>query len=473
MLTNLHRKRSFPAVPQVWELALFAGLLTAAYLSFNHPDILETARHAYILLRSTFDGQFFSFYENTLSRVYGYDYSNAAHYNIAVYILYAVWEVPIYLLEKLTGAAFSDVVLALWCKAIGVGFYLGCGLLMGRLAKEYGCSEEAVAWAPLAFWLNPIAFLTVAIMGQYDSLCLFFVLWALLAYKKRHLWKFSLIMGAGLVCKFFPLFLLLPLLLMAEKRVLRIMAYLATALWLYLPTTLLFRGHTGDAAFFNGLMTDRLFAQNFPGGAMDASYIGIGMALICVAAWLYAPPTEDRRNETTIYMGLAVFGILFLFVLWHPQWLLLLVPFLVLTTLRQHSGAPLAVVDGVLAAGFVLMIFLLLPNALEGDMLDMGALNLILGMPYSLAAEQRAVSFYLGIIPHLKQLIPVCFYSALLAELGFKAPWKNMTVAEKLSAANNQKNQSIRTYVWMMFIIVIGCVWLAPVMFAYMKTVFA
>ena len=79
------------AKPGKRDTLLFAVLLAAAYLLFAHPDILETARHAYILLRSTFDGQFFNFYENTLSRVYGYDYSNAAHYNIAVYILYALW----------------------------------------------------------------------------------------------------------------------------------------------------------------------------------------------------------------------------------------------------------------------------------------------------------------------------------------------------------------------------------------------
>ena len=118
------KKRPLPAAPQKWEKALFALVLAAAYLLFAHPDILETARHAYILLRSTFDGQFFNFYENTLSRVYGYDYSNAAHYNIVVYILYALWELPLYGLEKLTGAAVSDVTLALWCKAVGTAFWL-------------------------------------------------------------------------------------------------------------------------------------------------------------------------------------------------------------------------------------------------------------------------------------------------------------------------------------------------------------
>ena len=464
------KKRPLPAAPQKWEKALFALVLAAAYLLFAHPDILETARHAYILLRSTFDGQFFNFYENTLSRVYGYDYSNAAHYNIAVYILYALWELPLYGLEKLTGAAFSDVTLALWCKAVGTAFWLGCGVLTGKLARVYGCDADACAWAPFAFWLNPISFLTVAVMGQYDSLCLFFVLWALLAYRKGELWKFSLIMGAGLVCKFFPLFLLLPLLLLAEKRPLRVAGYMAASFWLYLPTALLFRGRTGDADFFNTLMADRLFAQCFPGGVMDASLFGMAMAVICVAAWLYTPATPAKRDNAVLYLGLAVFGLLFALVLWHPQWLLLLVPFLVLTTLKNRCGGVLFFVDAVLAAGAVLMIFRILPGALEGDMLDMGVLNYALGMPYSLTGSGiRTVSFYMTLIPRLTDLAPVCFYGAMLAELLFKLPCKNATVAECLSAPAARRS-SWRRCIAATFAICWAALWLAPVLFAYAKT---
>ena len=91
------KKRPLPAAPQKWEKVLFALVLAAAYLLFAHPDILETARHGYILLNSIRDGQFFDFYENTLTRVYGYDYSNAAHYNIVIYLLYALWGLPLYL----------------------------------------------------------------------------------------------------------------------------------------------------------------------------------------------------------------------------------------------------------------------------------------------------------------------------------------------------------------------------------------
>lgn len=461
------------AKPGKRDTLLFAVLLAAAYLLFAHPDILETARHGYILLNSIRDGQFFDFYENTLTRVYGYDYSNAAHYNIVIYLLYALWELPLYLCEALTGWAFSDTALALWCKAIGVGFYIGSGFLVQAIAKRMDCDETVTAWMPLAFWLNPISFFTVVIMGQYDSICLFFLLLGLLYYLDGKLWRFSLIMGVGLVCKFFPVFLLLPLLLLAEKRPLRVVAYAAASLWLYLPTTLLFYGRTGDAAYFNSLMTERLFANSFHGGVTDASCFGVAMALICVAAWLYRPRTERARRKAVLYIGLAVFGTLFLFVLWHPQWLLLLVPFVLLTTAcAAGEGRVLQVVDVILACGFLLLSFQVFPGQLEGDLLDLGVLRFWMGTPYSLVAQEgrRFVAFYIGLLSYAAKLIPLCFYGALFAELIFKLPLPGGTVAAQLANEDDKPQGALRLYVWGGFAVGIAAVWLLPTLFAYCKT---
>ena len=147
------------------------------------------------------------------SRVYGYGYTNAAHYNILLYLLYALWELPLYLIERIGGFVFTDLTLSLWCKWLGAGFYLGCGLLTGALARRLGCEETACRWVPLFFWLNPISFFTILVMGQYDSICLFFLLWALIHYLDGRMIPFSLVIGVGMVFKFFPVFLLLPLVL--------------------------------------------------------------------------------------------------------------------------------------------------------------------------------------------------------------------------------------------------------------------
>ena len=103
-------------------------------------------------------------------------------------------------------------------------------------------------------------------------------------------------------------------------------------------------------------------------------------------------------------------------------------------------------------------------------MLDMGALNYALGMPYSLTGSGiRTVSFYMALIPRVTDLAPVCFYGAMLAELLFKLPCKNATVAECLSAPA-AKRGSWRRCIAATFAVGWAGLWLMPVLFAYAKT---
>ena len=448
-------------------LLFFAGAVFCIF-AFAHPDIVETARHSYILIRSSLDGNFFGFFEDVYSRVYGYGYTNAAHYNILLYLLYALWELPLYLIERVGGFVFTDLTLSLWCKWLGAGFYLGCGLLTGALACRLGCGEEGCRWAPLFFWLNPVSFFTTLVMGQYDSICLFFLLLALLYNLDGRMIPFSLVMGVGMVFKFFPVFLLLPLVLLAEKRILRAAGYIALSLWLYLPTSLLFLGRTGDAGFFNQLMIERLFAQVFPGGISDASIFLLALALVCVAARLCQPADRDSQNRIAVYLGLAVFGLLFLFVYWHPQWLILLVPFTVLTGLQQRDKTLFAVMEGLWCAGFFVLIAALYSRQLEANLIDGGMIALATGFFFSAVEGARTVGFYFSLIPYLNELAPVLFYGPMLAGLIFKLPLGKGTLADRL-CGEKVRHFSYRLACWGIFVGGFGAFWAGPVLFSWLK----
>ena len=460
-------RRLLQGGPSRAEYLIFGGLTALFWLLFAHPDLVETARHGYILIRSTLDGNFLGFFEDTFQRTYGYVYTNAAHYNILMYVLYAVWQLPLYLLEQLFGFACSDLVLTLWCKAIGIGFYLGCGFVLRRLAQLAGCEPATSQWVPLLFWLNPISFFTTVIMGQYDSICLFFLLLSLVFYLQNRLTAFSLMMGVGMVFKFFPLFVLVPLLLLAKKRPLRLVWHGICSLWLYLPTTLLFLGHTGDAAVFNDLMVQRLFAQIFAGGVMDASQFGLWMVVLCAAAYLYQPKGAQQHTQAALYGALAAFCLLFLFVYWHPQWLILLVPFALLTTLMLPNKAPFVWLHLVFCAGFFLVMAQLFPAALEGNLLDFGLSKLLTGLSYSAVPSPRFNGFYFGLIPYLTQLSPVLFYGPLFCELMFKLPLSSTTLAQRLGGA--PLPFSHRLAAWGSFAALVG-IWLVPTLFSYCKT---
>ncbi len=467
------KRKSGPALqnilysaPNKKEYAFFFAVAVVFYFAFAHPDITETARHAYILLLSTFDGDFLMFFENTLSLKYGYIYSNAAHYNILLYIGYAVFELPLFIVEKLFNFAFSDNFLAYWCKFIGTAFYVGCAVLTGKIAKLLSFSEEGKAWAPLLFLLSPIAFFTTVVMGQYDSICLYFLLLALTFYFKKNHTAFSLLVGVGAVFKFFPLFLFIPLLLLVEKRPLHIAKYGVYSLWLLLPTSLLFAGRTGDANVFTAIMIERVLAVKFTGGIMNYSVFGTVMACVCAFCLLYRPKTDEALWQAALYTGLFVFGTLFMLVYWHPQWLILLLPFMLLAILQNKHQSSYFYLAVLFYIGFFIAVAAVFPGALEWNMLN----NTELTKALVLNSARRTNIFYFYLFPLIAQATPILFHGALAALLLFLFPFRGSTFGERLSNGEEAHKVSYRLVAWGTFATAFCGFWLAPSAFSFLKT---
>lgn len=439
-------------------------------LVFAGSDIAETARHGYLLIRSTLDGDFFDFFENVYNRVYPYSYTDAAHGNILLYLLYAVWELPLYLIERVGGFAFTDLALGLWCKWLGAGCYLGCGLLTGALARRLDCPQTICCWAPLFFWLNPISFFTTLVAGQYESICLFFLLWALLFYLDGRMIQFSLAMGAGMIFHPLSIFLLIPLVLLAEKKLSRAACYLLLSLWLWLPTNLLFWGRTAkDVRYFRQQAFQQLFVKTFPGGVADVSLFLLIFVLVCIGVRLWTPANRAQLNRTAVFLGLAVFGLFFLFVFWQPEWLILLVPFSLLTSLQARDKALFALMQGIFCAGYFLLLFFLFSGQLEANLIDGGLVFLFSGFQFSDLQNARTVSFYLSRISCLSDLAPLFFYGPLLAELFFKLPVGGAALADRL--CGEERPFSCRTACWGIFVVGFGIFWAAPVLFCWLRAV--
>lgn len=438
---------------------MFGVIAAVCYIAFAHLDIHETAVHAHMLLECVADGNFFGFFERTA--IHDYGYNNAAHYNILMYILYALWELPIYIIERLSGTTASAFVLAFWCKAIGTAFYLGCGVLTARLAKMLGAGEAQTAWAPLLFWLSPVAFFTTLVMGQYDSICLFFMLLAFVFYFKKDYTKFTLVMGVGIVFKFFPVFVLIPLLLLVEKRPLHLLKYGVLSLWLYVPTALLFLGRTGDAGSFNMVMVDRLFARSFDGGLASTSWFLLVLVAVFVLAYLYRPKNDAALRSAAVYAALCVFSALFIFMQWHPQWLILLVPFSLITTLTSKNQTAFIYLEIAFCIGFFVLMFSIFPASLEGNLIDWGLLR---GLVRGVGSTKYVVKSYVDLIPHAGEIAGLLFYAPLFLGMVLKLPLGGKTLADKISNGQDAKI-SHRAWAWGVFAVCFGGAWLVPTLF--------
>lgn len=454
-LTEGLKKNFHPA----W--VVYFALCFLAWLTFSHTDILETANHSYLLLESIFKGRFLYFYEDVVAHQNAFQYFNAAHYNIVVYIVFAVAELPLYIIWSLLGAQPNETVLMFLAKFVCIVFFM-CGVaLVARLAQEMGADENEQRWASFAFALWPPAFFATMVMGQYDSLCLCVMLLAVLRWLQGRYLPSAFWFGLAAGFKFFPLLLFLPLFLLVEKRPLHLLKYGVCAMWLLLPTSILFALHPGDTAVFNSQMSGFLTSSRI----MVASEIPLFpffYGLLCVAVYFWRP---TNTKEVGLWVCLAAYGIFFIFVRWHPQWVLLIAPFVVLTTLSRRRLPGFYWIDTALSVGFFLICFYGFPGGLEAGLLSNGLLKWITG---SQVMGGNQVGFYISLFPLIDNLPMALFVTALSAHLFLKLPLPGGSPAERLQGkaplaeVNHLRAQWLVFGAGMLF-------WLVPTLYTWVK----
>lgn len=457
------QKKTAAQAPGKACLAAVCALAVGAFFLWNHPDIAETARHTRILLDDVFAGRFLDFYSDTMDGRAVYGYLNAAHYHIVFYLLCAVWDLPLYLLGKVV--AVSDLAFVYWTKLVGVGAWAACGFLLRSVAVRLELPREWSAWMPVCFWLCPLAFFSAPVMGQYDSVCLVFILWALVLYLDDRMPAFALVMGAALVFKMFALFLLIPLLLLREKRLGRLLGYGALSLWLYLPGALLFAGRSGDAGLFNSLIAERLFAALLPFAGGASLFLTV-LALLYALVYAWRPADAAARRDAVPYLCLAVLGWLFLCVDWHPQWLILLSPFLLLTLGRSRHPLWWAALQLILVAGYFMRVAYRFPGQLEANLFDAGLLG-GLGLLAAAQAAGRTNSLYFSLLPFADRLAAVAFSAPILAGLIGKFPAAGRPLEDRLDETPAPCPPAL--YAWGCFALGWGVFWLAPTLYAWLR----
>ncbi|MEG1558202.1 MAG: hypothetical protein RR234_07535 [Christensenella sp.] len=443
---------------------LFGAAFLIAFLFLSHPDLWETANHSYVFLEDIFSGNLMNFYEYVAQHNNSYYYINMANYNIIMYVIFGIWELPVYLFNQIFHIALNETFLIYWAKLVSVGFFVGCGAMLKKLCENIGLGTNTAAAVALFFLFNPIAFFSPMAMGQYDTICLFFTLWALSHYVKGNYTKFSFLIGIGVVCKFFPLLVFVPLILMAEKKILPLIKYCLITLWLYLPTTLLFLGRTGNAAAFTREMIDRMFQLTMNTGFSEVSVFALAYALLVFISILYKPKTEKAKNYLAIYVPLAVFGLLFNTIYWHPQWLVLLIPFIVATTFMQKNPLPWFYLDIVMAVGFFMLCFYRFPNQVGGILLDGGLAHHAFGLCVGTSKSRQSIVYFLNLIPYLDMLMPVMYTGSIYANIILKMPLGEKTIADRLSAGGADGCDKITTKTLWYTIFAIGFLgaWLMP-----------
>jgi hypothetical protein len=424
-------KRILPDNLSVFDFILYVFVVTSCYLLFQQTDLFHTSSSSYAYL----NGHIADFYDYNNKIIPGED----PFYLPLVYIIFAIWNIPLKLFGLMHDVSVSGVTLSIvelaWTKLLVAVFYFATAYVIFLSGKAItGQSQKAKAVAVI-FATSPIAVFGAFIFGQYDIIGVFFTMLGLYFYIKHDYFRFSLLFSLAISLKMFPLVIFIPLLLLVEKRIVHILKYGAVALAAtFLQMVLYYNSPSFRSDFFSVASGRISFLEELNLSPVNSSpYLIIFITMICIYAYIKEVDLDSEQYKTAVNISLLSYATLFATVFWHPQWLLMIVPFFALSYLFVNDASKLYLIDIAGMFAFVYIVVNQWANNVDASMLSHGLLrSLFTYLP--LSNDQLFVPQFSYIF---MGIFFVYLFSPLLIQLFQATNLKKENVAEDINTANN------------------------------------
>ncbi len=326
-----------------------AGVLIGLifFYSFIYNDILETMRVSISFWDYLFRGEIRTFYGGrwTMDPI-AYTKEVQAVYDFPIYIIFAIWNFPLWLLERF---AKMDIFTSFWCLAWGKTLLLISVILivraLYRLCRTLDMTKERAGLVCLLFLTSNFFVSSVVVMCAYDIVALYFAIVGLDFYFKGDMRKFVLCFMCSIPLKFFSLLIFIPLVLLKEKRVLKILQYV----FLSILPILVFRflipctveaGVSGNVSWSiaNSIKSTNLSNLVWIYVFGYEAQLVLGRVALPIAGWmilylgcyLVRMDDTDKWKRWGIYICFLTDAILFSCCFSHPYWLFVMLPFVVI-----------------------------------------------------------------------------------------------------------------------------------------------
>ena len=384
----------------LFDVMLFAAVALFCFVSFIHPDIMYTGNRSWIM----YDG-ITGFYDHVheWTRDYG------ANYMATTFWLFALWNLPlkIFGFPPPAGVASTDYIL--WYKILPLLFFFLSIRMFRSVAEEIGLGKRKAKVAVYAFITLPVCFYSQFIFCQYDIVTVFFVLWGMKCYYRRgkgDLWRFALLFGIAVSCKYYAVLIFLVMLLVREKNPARIIRYallcglpVLAEILLYLPS----RGFQISVLNFKAVD----YIKNADTTALS-NYSYAMVLIVLVGIWAYFTHADNPDNETawTLFFSCGCCAGLFGLSTWHPQWLIFMAPFMVLSAFINIHLEKFLFID--LFFG-VLFQYISIINFAGGA--DVNLLDRLLWSRFFTSSGKLAIA---NVLPQVTLSTPYSIYLAML-----------------------------------------------------------
>ncbi len=445
-----------------WMFFGFVFAFSSLFFGQNF-DLRITAMHAYDLIDFSCDGNFFQYYscvkDKALAGQYlGNGLRDGANYNILDYMILSVPLMPVYILNKFI--KFKNLVSI--CIIVEKLFLMVCVIYSARLVyqlcEKIGFEKNKSKIVSYFYLCSPVLIFTTTEFGQIDIFHIIFMLKALQYYTDKKFYHFSFVLSIAVALKTFSVLIFIPLILYAEKEIPNIIKYSVVLSAFTLITRLIFifdKGYSETKEYMNGSygFLGKILNSGISVGNGSISYFVVALAVICVIVYCISPSDERSLKIAAIYIPLIVFSSFMLFVKWHPQWVSMVVPFMVIAIFYFKENRIFNYLEIIADVSFIIVTNIAFSANVDVYMVNGGLLPMLFGNTYSGTAFDGLVGKTGSISAGELQVIA---YSAMVASVVMFCAIFGMKIRTKESVSKEniivKREYSIaRTSVLMIF----------------------
>lgn len=315
----------------LFEWGILCLMLLMAFAFFYYDDVVSTLDNSVLFIKSIFNGEFFNFYQYSIDNV---NAVWAANYEIPIYLIMGIWNLPTVIVSAITGFDYLNSTIALlWCKLGLVVCVLAILFIMLKIADFFKISKARKQLICFLFLSSIAVIAPVFIIAQYDCYALFFILLGLYYYIKDEKHKFMICFIIALPLKSFAIIFLPPLLLLKEKRLLRVVWDLVISMIGLFICKIIYYGNAAYEITMSaqyGTTIDDLFGGTTPIGHHQVLIFMLLYCMLVLFCYLYKSENVEARNRMAIYCCLVSIGSFIIFGTMRTYWLILLAPFMIL-----------------------------------------------------------------------------------------------------------------------------------------------
>ncbi len=323
---------------------ILSAMLLLSFLNYYYSDLNSNIRQGMNVWEALLSGRFFQYYSlNAESRDAG-EMIHLANYGMLLNIVYGIWQLPLFVTEKLIGGNILNYFPArLWGKSIHLLTMYTSAILIRKIAREMKVPEERAEDAAFLYLSAAPVILSALNAAQMDGIGLNFMLLALYFLMKEEYKRFLVFFIISVQFKDFASVFFLPVILYKEKNVFKALGTIAApfvvSFLIRLPFSLLDPSGVGLQKsrmwnFFDQLTRSRV---NLFGG-IEIPLVFLVMGFICMYAY-YKKTAKDceRRNEWYVYLLVAAIGAVLTCVYAYSYWVIYIVPFYLLLMLKKEK----------------------------------------------------------------------------------------------------------------------------------------